>query len=152
MARRSRARVSRTSPRTSAPAFVAAFRARDSEEASWRGHVEAARARPWQIQRATDYVELVWGSRGGEQDRAALAEFHADGLELALLIGEFGALLLTDYISVVPDEHTDCDAGHVLGDLVALTSRYLRTSQRTSPPAARTGAVHSRPGAQDAGH
>ncbi|MFF9780121.1 hypothetical protein ACF1HJ_41575 [Streptomyces sp. NPDC013978] len=71
-------------------------------------------------------MELVWGSRGGEQDRAALAEFQVDGLELALLMGEFGALLLTDYISVVPAEHTDCDAGHVLGDLVALTSRYLR--------------------------
>jgi len=42
------------------------------------GHqVEADRARPEQIQRAADYVELVW---------------------LARLIGEFGALLLADYI------------------------------------------------------
>ncbi|MCT9113904.1 hypothetical protein ACFWD7_49640 [Streptomyces mirabilis] len=71
-------------------------------------------------------MELVWRSQGSEQDRAALAEFHADGLELALLMGEFGALLPTDYISVVPDEHTDCAAGHVLGDLVAVTNRYLR--------------------------
>ncbi|MEH0557322.1 hypothetical protein [Streptomyces sp. B21-101] len=81
---------------------------------------------PEQIPRATDYIELVWRSQGSEQDQAALAEFHADGLELALLMGEFGALLLADYISVVPDEHTDCDAGHVLGNLVAVTSRYLR--------------------------
>ncbi|MFE3660154.1 hypothetical protein [Streptomyces sp. NPDC059165] len=55
------------------------------------------------------------------QDRAALAEFHADGLELALLVGEFGALLLADYISVVPDEDHDSAAGRVLGDLVAVT-------------------------------
>src|SRR5690349_16968225 len=81
---------------------------------------------PEQIQRAADYVELVWRSQGSEQDRVALAEFHADGLELALLMGEFGALLLADYISVVPDEHVDCEAGDVLGDLVAVASRYLR--------------------------
>jgi hypothetical protein len=49
---------------------------------------------PEQIARVADYVELVWRSQGSEQDQAALAEFHADGLELVLLMGEFGALLL----------------------------------------------------------
>ncbi|MEU2287850.1 hypothetical protein ABZ614_39105 [Streptomyces sp. NPDC013178] len=81
---------------------------------------------PEQIQRAADYVELVWQYQGSEQERAALAAFHADGSELARLIGEFGALLLADYISVVPDEHADCEAGNVLGDLVAVVSRYLK--------------------------
>ncbi|WP_405777003.1 hypothetical protein [Streptomyces sp. NBC_01538] len=73
---------------------------------------------PEQIARAADYVELVWRYQDSEQDKAALAEFHADGQELAVLVGEFGALLLADYISVVPDEHTDCESGYVLGQLV----------------------------------
>lgn len=63
---------------------------------------------PEQILRAADYVEPAWRERGSEEDRAALAEFHADGPELARLIGEFGALLLADYLTVVPDEHADC--------------------------------------------
>ncbi|GAA4936832.1 hypothetical protein ACFPM3_06715 [Streptomyces coeruleoprunus] len=54
------------------------------------------------------------------------AEIHADGPELAGLIGESGALLLADYISVVPDEHTDCVSGYVLGQLVTVASRHLK--------------------------
>ncbi|MGW1656585.1 hypothetical protein [Streptomyces atratus] len=81
---------------------------------------------PEQIWRAADYVELVWQDQGSEQERAALEKFHQDGEALARLIGEFGALLLADYLTVVPDEHTECDAGHVLGQLVAVASRYLK--------------------------
>ncbi|TLQ38730.1 hypothetical protein [Streptomyces marianii] len=81
---------------------------------------------PEQIQRAADYVELVWRYQDSEQQRASLAAFHADGSELVRLIGEFGALLLADYISAVPDEHADCEAGDVLEDLVAVVSRYLK--------------------------
>ncbi|MFG2284069.1 hypothetical protein ACGFNQ_35960 [Streptomyces asoensis] len=43
-----------------------------------------------------------------------------------MLVGEFGELLLADYISVVPDEHTDCESGYVLGQLVAVARRYLK--------------------------
>ncbi|MFB8406104.1 hypothetical protein [Streptomyces sp. NPDC055912] len=81
---------------------------------------------PEQILRAADYVELVWQEQGSEEDKAALAEFHADGPELARLIGEFGALLLADYLTVVPDEHADCESAYVVGKLVAVASRYLR--------------------------
>ncbi|MGW6739285.1 hypothetical protein ACWGDX_00830 [Streptomyces sp. NPDC055025] len=81
---------------------------------------------PEQIARAADYVELVWLYQDSERDKAALAEFHADGQELAVLVGEFGALLLADYISIVPDEHTDCESGYALGQLVAVASRYLK--------------------------
>jgi len=81
---------------------------------------------PEQIRRAADYVELVWRYQGSEQERAARAAFHEDGQELAALIGEFGALLLADYIIVVPDEHTDCESGYVLAQLVAVASRYLK--------------------------
>lgn len=85
-----------------------------------------AQLAPEQIQRAADYVELVWLYQDSEQDKAALAEFHADGQELAVLVGEFGELLLADHISVVPDEHADCESGYVLGQLVAVARRYLK--------------------------
>ncbi|MEU2226695.1 hypothetical protein [Streptomyces sp. NPDC018347] len=65
---------------------------------------------PEQIRRAADYVELVWQEQGSEEEKVRLAEFHADGPELARLIGEFGALLLADYLTAVPDEHADCDS------------------------------------------
>ncbi|MFE7805866.1 hypothetical protein ACFU51_14615 [Streptomyces sp. NPDC057430] len=81
---------------------------------------------PEQILRACDYVELVWQEQGSEEDKAALAKFHADGPELARLIGEFGALLLADYLTVVPDEHADCESAYVAGRLVAVASRYLK--------------------------
>ncbi|MGR8010748.1 hypothetical protein [Streptomyces hypolithicus] len=81
---------------------------------------------PEQIWRAGDYVELVWRDQGGDQERAALGEFHRDGEALARLMGEFGALLLADYLTVVPDEHADCESGYVLGQLVTVASRYLK--------------------------
>lgn len=81
---------------------------------------------PEQILRAADYVELVWKEQGSEQEKAALAEFHADGPELARLIGEFGALLLADYLTAVPDEHADCESAYALGKLVTVASRYLK--------------------------
>ncbi|GHB29776.1 hypothetical protein [Streptomyces chryseus] len=81
---------------------------------------------PEQIRRAADYVELVWQEQGSEEDKAALAAFHADGPELARLIGEFGALLLADYITVVPDEHADCESAYVMDKLVTVASRYLK--------------------------
>ncbi|MFF3735122.1 hypothetical protein ACFYXM_33810 [Streptomyces sp. NPDC002476] len=80
---------------------------------------------PEQILRAADYVELVWKEQGSEEE-AALAEFHADGPELARLIGEFGALLLADYLTAVPDEHADCESAYALGQLVTVASRYLK--------------------------
>ncbi|MGW5679754.1 hypothetical protein ACWEV4_32540 [Streptomyces sp. NPDC003860] len=81
---------------------------------------------PEQILRAADYVELVWREQGSEDDKAALAEFHADGPELARLIGEFGALLLADYLTAVPDDHTECESAYVAGKLAAVASRYLK--------------------------
>ncbi|MEU0404958.1 hypothetical protein ABZ318_33065 [Streptomyces sp. NPDC006197] len=57
---------------------------------------------PEQIARAADYIELVWQEQGTEEERTRLEEFHADGDELAKLIGEFGGRLLADYISTVP--------------------------------------------------
>lgn len=81
---------------------------------------------PEQILRAADYVELVWREQGSEEEKAALAEFHADGPELARLIGEFGALLMADYLTAVPDEHDDCESAYVAGKLVAVASRYLK--------------------------
>ncbi|MFG2594936.1 hypothetical protein [Streptomyces sp. NPDC048462] len=81
---------------------------------------------PEQIRRAADYVELVWQEQGSEEEKAALAVFHADGPELARLIGEFGALLLADYLPVVPDEHADCESAYVMDKLVAVASRYLK--------------------------
>ncbi|WPO76306.1 hypothetical protein [Streptomyces sp. KN37] len=59
---------------------------------------------PEQILRAADYVELVWRMQSNEEDKAALATFHADGPELARLIGEFGALLLADHLTAVPED------------------------------------------------
>ncbi|MEV6734551.1 MULTISPECIES: hypothetical protein [unclassified Streptomyces] len=85
-----------------------------------------AQLAPEQILRAADYVELVWQEQGSEEEKAALAEFHADGPELARLIAEFGALLLADYLTVVPDEHADCESAYVLGQLVEVASRYLK--------------------------
>ncbi|MFF5861049.1 hypothetical protein ACFY8B_36575 [Streptomyces sp. NPDC012751] len=79
-----------------------------------------------QIRRAADYVELVWQEQGSEEEMARLAEFHADGPGLARLVGEFGALLLSDYLTVVPDEHADCESAYVLGQLVTVASRYLK--------------------------
>ncbi|MEU4655046.1 hypothetical protein AB0G32_14100 [Streptomyces sp. NPDC023723] len=81
---------------------------------------------PEQILRAADYVELVWREQGSEEEKAALAEFHADGPELARLIGEFGALLLADYLTAVPDEHADCESAYVTEKLVTVASRYLK--------------------------
>ncbi|MFJ4972706.1 hypothetical protein [Streptomyces sp. NPDC088755] len=81
---------------------------------------------PEQIRRACDYVELVWQEQGSEEDKAALAVFHADGSELARLIGEFGALLLADYITAVPEAHADCESAYALRQLVAVASRYLK--------------------------
>lgn len=78
---------------------------------------------PEQIWRAADYVELVWHD---EEARARLEEFHRDGKELARLMGEFGALLLAGYLTVVPDEHAGCEAGYVMDKLVAVASRYLK--------------------------
>lgn len=40
---------------------------------------------PEQILRAADCVELVWRMQSSEEDKAALATFHADGPELARL-------------------------------------------------------------------
>ncbi|MFJ9634735.1 hypothetical protein ACIRU8_44310 [Streptomyces sp. NPDC101175] len=81
---------------------------------------------PEQIARAADYVELVWRGQGSEQDQAALAVFHSDGSELARLIGEFGELLLADYITAVPDEHADCESAYALRQMVTVASRYLK--------------------------
>ncbi|WP_208764556.1 hypothetical protein [Streptomyces brevispora] len=50
-----------------------------------------AQLAPEQIRRAADYVELVWQEQDSEEEQAALAQFHADGPELAWLIGEFDA-------------------------------------------------------------
>lgn len=81
---------------------------------------------PEQIWRAADYVELVWHDEDTEEARARLEEFHRDGKELARLMGEFGALLLADHLTVVPDEHADCGAGYVMDKLAAVASRYLK--------------------------
>lgn len=85
-----------------------------------------AQLAPEQIRRACDYVELVCREQGSEEEKAALAEFHADGPELARLVGEFGALLLADYITAVPDEHADCESAYALRQLVTVASRYLK--------------------------
>lgn len=76
-------------------------------------------------------MELVWWYQDPDEQRAALARFHTDGPELARLIGEFGALLLTGYLTAVPDEHTDCESAYVLHRLVAVTSRCLHGRCRT---------------------
>ncbi|MFB6901523.1 hypothetical protein [Streptomyces hydrogenans] len=88
--------------------------------------IDLALLTPEQIARATDYIELVWKNQGTREERARLEEFHADGDELAKLIGDFGGMLLADYISAVPDEHADCESGYVVEQLVAVTSRYLK--------------------------
>lgn len=41
-------------------------------------------------------------------------------------MGEFGALLLAGYPTIVPDEYTECDSGPVLGQPVSVASRYLK--------------------------
>ncbi|WP_331725487.1 hypothetical protein OG596_38105 (plasmid) [Streptomyces sp. NBC_01102] len=79
---------------------------------------------PEQIWRAADYVELVW--QDDEEAWARLEEFHRDGKELARLVGEFGALLLDRYLTVVPAGHVDCEAGYVMDKLVAVAGRYLK--------------------------
>jgi hypothetical protein len=81
---------------------------------------------PEQILRAADYMELVWQEQGSEEEKAALAQFHADGPELGRLIGEFGALLLSDYLTVVPDEHANCESAYITGKLMTVASRYLK--------------------------
>jgi hypothetical protein len=81
---------------------------------------------PEQIRRAADYVELVWQEQDSEEKKARLAEFHADGPELARLIGEFGALLLADYLTAVPEEDADCESAYALRQLVTVASRYLK--------------------------
>ncbi|MFF6835208.1 hypothetical protein ACFY84_25580 [Streptomyces sp. NPDC012438] len=75
--------------------------------------------------RAADYVELVWQEQSSEEEKAALAEFNAEGPELARLIGEFGALLLADHLTAVPDEHADCESAYVVRKPVTVASRYL---------------------------
>lgn len=81
---------------------------------------------PEQVLRACDYVELVWQEQGSEEEKAALAEFHADGRELTRLIGEFGALLLAGHLTVVPDEHAGCESAYAAGKLMTVASRYLK--------------------------
>ncbi|MFI8405178.1 hypothetical protein ACIGG5_33725 [Streptomyces sp. NPDC085463] len=81
---------------------------------------------PEQIARAADYIELVWQEQGSQEERVRLEEFHADGDELAKLIGGFGAMLLRDHITVVPDEHADCESAYVAGKLVTVAGRYLK--------------------------
>ncbi|KQX44531.1 hypothetical protein ASD97_39530 [Streptomyces sp. Root63] len=79
---------------------------------------------PEQVCRVADYVELVW--QDDEEAWARLDEFHRDGEELAQLVGEFGALLLDCYLTVVPAGHVDCEAGYVMDKLVAVATRYLK--------------------------
>ncbi|MEU9189454.1 hypothetical protein AB0D14_33915 [Streptomyces sp. NPDC048484] len=79
---------------------------------------------PEQIWRAADYVELVW--QDNEEAWSRLNEFHRDGEELARLMGEFGALLLADYLTVVPAGHIDCESGYVMDKLVTVAGRYLK--------------------------
>lgn len=81
---------------------------------------------PEQIWRAADYVELVWRDQDTEEARARLEEFHRDGKELARLMGEFGALLLGQYLTAVPAEHADCESAYVMDKLVAVAGRYLK--------------------------
>ncbi|MFH8993070.1 hypothetical protein [Streptomyces sp. NPDC017940] len=40
-------------------------------------------------------------------------------------MGEFGALLLADHLTAVPDEHADCESAYVMDKLVAVASRYF---------------------------
>ncbi|MGA5499415.1 hypothetical protein ACPCSP_34465 [Streptomyces cinereoruber] len=75
--------------------------------------------------RAADYTELVWRYQGTGQEQTELAAFHADGTTLARAVGEFGTLLLTRYLTAVPDEHADCEAGYAMTKLAAVTSRDL---------------------------
>ncbi|MEU1013433.1 hypothetical protein [Streptomyces sp. NPDC005890] len=71
-------------------------------------------------------MELVWREQGSEENKAALAQVHAHGSQLARLIGEFGALLLADCITAVPDEYADCVSAYAPRQLVTVTSRYLK--------------------------
>ncbi|MFI0191752.1 hypothetical protein ACH4PW_29920 [Streptomyces sp. NPDC017082] len=73
---------------------------------------------PEQILRACDYVELVWRDQGSAEEKAALAQFHADGPGLARL--------LAGYLTVVPDEHADCESAYVTEKLVTVASRHLK--------------------------
>ncbi|MFD7964342.1 hypothetical protein ACFV5J_26445 [Streptomyces zaomyceticus] len=62
---------------------------------------------PERITRAADYVELVWKEkRAGGAGPAG--EVSRRGDELAILVGESGAMLLADHISGVPDDHAEC--------------------------------------------
>jgi hypothetical protein len=99
---------------------------------------------PEQIRRAADYVQLAWRGQGSEEDNTALAQFHADGPELARLIGEFGALLLTGYITAVPDEHAYCESAYVAGHLVTVASRYLKRWCLASGAGAHTAWIAAR--------
>ncbi|MDX3673175.1 hypothetical protein ACSCB1_02825 [Streptomyces europaeiscabiei] len=58
-----------------------------------------------------------------EQERAALAEFHAHGGELAVPAGEFDELLLADYIVGVPDG-PDRKSGHTQAPLTTQRSDW----------------------------
>lgn len=91
---------------------------------------------PEQILRACDCVELVWQEQGSEAEKAKLEEFHADGPELARLIGESGALLPGDYLTAVPDEHAGCESAYALRHLA--TWRAGTSSGGASRAAART--------------
>lgn len=74
------------------------------------------RLAPEQILWAADYVGLVWQEQVREEDKAALTESCADGLELAwLLLGVFGALRVADCLTAVPGEHGYCESAYALG-------------------------------------
>ncbi|MFJ9080332.1 hypothetical protein ACIRO3_34625 [Streptomyces sp. NPDC102278] len=79
-----------------------------------------------EIGRAADYVELVFQYQGHVKERAALEEFHRDGKGLARLMSAFGALLFRDHMTVLPDEHADCEAEYVLDALTAVNIRYFQ--------------------------
>ncbi|MFI5867419.1 hypothetical protein [Streptomyces sp. NPDC051546] len=63
-----------------------------------------------EIERAADYVQLVFQSQGHDRDWAALEEFHRDGYALAKLMSAFGTLLLSDHITLIPEDHPAYDA------------------------------------------
>ncbi|TVL87348.1 hypothetical protein [Streptomyces sp. SAJ15] len=89
-------------------------------------------------------MELVWRYQDTEQDKAALAEFEADGPELARLIGEFGTLLLADYITAVPDEHADCESAYALRRPVSARRPSEAMREEQAPGAGARGALRTR--------
>lgn len=73
-----------------------------------------------EIERAVDYVRLVFQDQGHDGDWAALADFHRDGYALAELMSAFGTLLLSEHITLIPDHpaYDAEDAPDVLTELV----------------------------------